>query len=154
MKKKKSKWLGFFLGMVIYALVVLLFASFGLKTLWDFADNYERSLPNRRMAAYIATLNETHVRKIALDFVSSLDRSIQSEEDANAEIWRCFVGGVQYELVNTDSENQTVTYEVRNRENRLGLVTFAKSDVETGEKTWKLVKEDLMLMNILKPMLR
>ena len=142
MKRKKSKWLGFFLGMVVYALIVLIAASVALKLLWDYADNYERSLPNRRMAAYVATLDETHVKKISLDFVSSLDRSIQSEADAYAVVWRCFVGGVQYELVSTDSEEQTITYEVRNRENRLGLVTFAKSDVETGEKTWKLVKED------------
>ena len=131
MKRKKSKWLGFFLGMVIYALIVLIAASFALKLLWDYADNYERSLPNRRMAAYVSTLDETHVKKISLDFVSSLDRSIQSESDAYAVIWRCFVGGVQYELVSTDSEGRTITYEVRNRDNRLGLVTFAKSDVET-----------------------
>lgn len=142
MKRKKSKWLGFFLFMVIYALIVLLAASFGLKVLWDFADNYERSLPNRKMAAYVSTLNETHVRKIALDFVSSLDRNIQSEADANAEIWRCFVGGVQYEIVSSDSEEQTVTYEVRNREHRLGLVTLAKSPIETGENTWKVARED------------
>ena len=108
MKRKKSKWLGFFLGMVIYALIVLIAASFALKLLWDYADNYERSLPNRRMAAYVSTLDETHVKKISLDFVSSLDRSIQSESDAYAVIWRCFVGGVQYELVSTDSEGRTI----------------------------------------------
>ena len=141
-KRKKSKWLRFVLGMVIYALVVLIAASFGLKVLWDFADNYERSLPNRKMAAYVATLDETHVKKISLDFVSTLDHSIQSEEDAFAVIWRCFVGGVQYEVVSTDGEEQTITYEVRNRENVLGYVTFAKNAVETGEKTWNLVKED------------
>ena len=116
MKRQKSKWLGFFLGMVVYALIVLIAASVALKLLWDYADNYERSLPNRRMAAYVATLDETHVKKISLDFVSSLDRSIQSEADAYAVVWRCFVGGVQYELVSTDSEEQTITYEVRNRE--------------------------------------
>ena len=140
--RKKSKWLGFLLGMVIYALVVLIAASIGLKLLWDYADNYERSLPNRRIAAYVSTLNETHVKKIAFDFVSSLDHNIQSESDGFDEVWRCFVGGVQYELVSTDNEQTSLTYQIRNSEHVLGRVTIEKDESAKGEATWTLASED------------
>ena len=142
MKRKKSKWLGFFLGMVIYALVVLTLACVALKFLWDFADNYERALPDHRMSAYVSTLDETHVKKIALDFVSSLDRNIQSEEDAYSAIWRCFIGGVRYERISTDSQVQTITYEIRNSDAVLGKVTLIKDKEAVGEKTWKIASEE------------
>ena len=140
--KKKSKWLRFFLGMVIYALAVLIAASFGLKYLWDYAENYESSLPAKRIAAYVSTLNETHVKKIALDFVASLDRNIQNENDSYAEIWKCFVGGVQYELISTDSEKGSVTYEIRNSQHTLGKVTLVKNELAEGEESWTLASED------------
>ena len=133
--KKKSKWVGFFLGMVVYALVVLIAASLGLKLLWDYADNYERALPAKKMAAYVSTLNETHVKKIAFDFVASLDKSIQSDTDSFAEIWKCFVGGVQYELIATDSEQGTATPEhwvVYCGERRLGVQYIINPRVEYG----------------------
>ena len=140
--KKKSKWVGFFLGMVVYALVVLIAASLGLKLLWDYADNYERALPAKKMAAYVSTLNETHVKKIAFDFVASLDKSIQSDTDSFAEIWKCFVGGVQYELIATDSEQGTATYEIRNTQHALGKVTIVKNEDAIGEESWTLASED------------
>lgn len=141
-KKKKNKWIGFLLGMVVYALVVLIAASVGLKYLWDYTEEYEKSLPTRKIAAYAASLNENKVKKLSLDFVSSLDRNIQSEEDCFAEIWRCFVGGVQYELYSTDSEAQSMTYLIRNSRNELGKVTLVKSGEETGEGTWKVASEE------------
>ena len=141
-EKKKSKWLGFFLGMVVYALIVLIAASVGLKMLWDYADDYEQTLPARKVAAYVSTLNETHVKKIAFDFVSSLDRNIQSESDSFAEVWKCFVGGVQYELVSTDSEKQTMTYEIRNSSHALGKVTIVRFGDEKGEGAWRVASED------------
>ena len=141
-EKKKSKWVRFLLGMVIYALIVLIAASVGLKKLWDYAENYESSLPSKKIAEYVSTLNETHVKKLALDFVSTLDHNVQSEKDSLAVIWKCFVGGVQYELLSTDSENNTMTYEIRNSEHALGRVTIIGIEGDEGVKTWKLVSEE------------
>ena len=43
--KRNGKWIRFIIGMIIYAIIVLLLASVGLKLLWDYADHYEKSLP-------------------------------------------------------------------------------------------------------------
>lgn len=141
-KRKDSKWLRFLLGMVIYALVVILIASVGLKFFWDFADNYERSLPEHRMTAYLAGLNETHVKKISVGFVGTLDHNIQNENDAYSEIWKCFVGGVSYRKLSADTESNTIHYQILNKEHVLGTVTLTKNPDRTGEKTWSVTEED------------
>ena len=140
-EKKKSKWLGFFLAMVLYALVVLLAGGLGMKYLWDFAAEYEKELPAYKMNDYVGTLNQNHVRKLALDFVDSLDRNIQSEEDAHAEIWKCFVGGVRYQQVESSADGQSVTYLISNKEHALGRVTLVKNGEGLGEKTWSVGEE-------------
>lgn len=140
--RKESKWLGFLLGMVIYALVVVLIASVGLKFLWDYADEYEKALPAHRMTAYLTTLNETHVKKISVNFVASLDHNIQSDDDAYAEIWKCFVAGVNYRRLTSDSEADTITYEIFNKEHTLGTVTLTRNPDRTGERSWSVTAED------------
>ena len=140
--RKESKWLGFLLGMVIYALVVVLIASVGLKFLWDYADEYEKALPAHRMTAYLTTLNETHVKKISVNFVASLDHNIQSDDDAYAEIWKCFVAGVNYRRLTSDSEANTITYEIFNKEHTLGTVTLTRNPDRTGERSWSVTAED------------
>ncbi len=141
-EKKKSKWLSFILGMVIYAIVVLLAASVALKLLWDFAAEYEIELPSYKMNEYVSSLNETHVRKISEDFISSLDRNIQSREDAFAVIWKAFVPGVRYRQIATGDGGNTVTYMVYNKDHDLGRVTLVKNGEELGRKTWSVSEEE------------
>ena len=141
-EKKKSKWLKFILGMVIYAIVVLLAASVALKLLWDFAAEYEIELPSYKMNEYVSSLNETHVRKISEDFISSLDRNIQSREDAFAVIWKAFVPGVRYRQIATGDGGNTVTYMVYNKDHDLGRVTLVKNGEGLGRKTWSVSEEE------------
>ena len=141
-EKKKSKWLSFILGMVIYAIAVLLAASVALKLLWDFAAEYEIELPSYKMNEYVSSLNETHVRKISEDFISSLDRNIQSREDAFAVIWKAFVPGVRYRQISTEDGGNTVTYMVYNKDHDLGRVTLVKNGEGLGRKTWSVSEEE------------
>ena len=141
-ERKKSKWLKFILGMVIYAIVVLLAASVALKLLWDFAAEYEIELPSYKMNEYVSSLNETHVRKISEDFISSLDRNIQSREDAFAVIWKAFVPGVRYRQISTEDGGNTVTYMVYNKDHDLGRVTLVKNGEGLGRKTWSVSEEE------------
>ena len=64
--KRNGKWIRFIIGMIIYAIIVLLLASVGLKLLWDYADHYEKSLPAYKVADYIAGLNENKVKKLSV----------------------------------------------------------------------------------------
>ena len=89
-QKPKGKWLQFSIFMLFYAIFALALASVGLKILWDYCDNYERSLPSHKMNEYIASLDETKIKRIAVDFVATLDHNIQSEEDSYSEIIKCF----------------------------------------------------------------
>lgn len=140
-EKKRSKWVRFLLWMVIYALVVLIAATIGMKFLWDYAAEYEKELPTYKMNDYIGTLNESHVRKIALDFVTTLDHNIQSEDDAHAVIWKCFFAGVKYQQIDSAADGQSVTYQISNKEHALGKVTLIRNGDGLGEKTWSVGEE-------------
>ena len=140
--RKKSKWLGFSLGMVIYAIVVLLAASVALKLLWDYAEEYESELPSYKMNEYVSSLNETHVRKISTDFIATLDHNIQSSEDAFAEIWKAFVPGVRYRQISTENGGMTVTYMIYNKDHDLGKVTLVKNGEGLGKRTWSVKEEE------------
>ena len=141
-EKKKSRWTGFLLGMVIYALLVLIAASVGLKMLWDYTAEYEREIPAHKMNEYVSSLNENHVKKIATDFVASLDHNIQSEDEAYAEIWRSFVAGVRYRQLSSENGGQIVTYMIYNKEHDLGKVTLVKNGEGLGDKTWSVKSEE------------
>ncbi len=141
MKRKKSKWLNFILGMIVYALIVVLAASIGLKLLWDFAAEYEKERPAYKMNDYVASLNENHVKRIAVDFVATLDHNIQSDADAQAEIWRAFVGGVRYRQLYTSDDGRSITYQIYNKDHELGRVTLVKNGEGLGEKTWSVSEE-------------
>lgn len=141
-RKKRGNWLRFTVGMIVYAIIVLLLASVGLKFLWDFADNYEKSLPAYKIADYAASLNENKVKKLSIPFVETLDHNIQSDEDAYAEIWKCFVAGVRYRQSGSDSDGNSITYTILNKDNVLGRVTLGKNAGQTGEKTWSVTDEE------------
>ena len=142
MRRKKSKWLGFFLGMVIYALVVVLAACIGMKYLWSFADEYEKARPSYKINDYVSSLDEKHVRKISVSFVSSLDQNIQNEEQAFSEIWRLFVGGVHYRQLSSDDKGGSIDYQIYNNEHVLGRVTLRKNGEGLAEKTWSVGEEE------------
>ena len=141
-KRQKGTWLRFSIFMVFYAIIVLVLASIGLKLLWDYCDNYERSLPTHKMDEYIASLNETKIKKIAIDFVATLDHNIQSEEDSYSEIVKCFYEGIHYKRVSGESSADTIQYAVFKDEQKLGTVTLVRNPGEKGEKTWTVEEEE------------
>ncbi|MBQ6397690.1 MAG: hypothetical protein IJI06_06025 [Oscillospiraceae bacterium] len=141
-QKTRGNWIRFSLFMVFYAIIVLVVASIGLKLLWDFCENYEESLPTHKMDDYIASLSETKIKKIAFDFVATLDHNIQSEEDSYSEIVKCFYEGIHYKRVSGESSADQVRYAVFKEDQKLGEITLVRNPAEKGEKTWSVAEED------------
>ena len=140
-RKNKGNWLCFSLFMTLYAIFILAAASVGLKLLWDFCENYEQSLPSRKMNEYVSSLTEKRVKKLSVDFVATLDHNIQSDEEAYAEIWRCFTGAVHYRRLSSDSEDR-LQYAILNGDQQLGTVTLVRNPDKQGDKTWSVEKEE------------
>lgn len=142
MKTKKRKWRGFILGMLIYAVVVLVAAMVFYRYFWDYIDNYEKSLPTHKMDSYAASLTESRVRYLSAEFVASLDNRIKGEEDSYAEIYRCFVSGVKYKQISAESTEDKLVYSISNSERQLGRVTLVRNEGEKGENTWTVDSEE------------
>ena len=142
MKKKKSKWLGFIWFMLIYAFLLVAAACVGLKLLWDYIDNYEKALPVHKIDRYMQDLSESHIRKLSVGFVSSLDKNVQSDEESYTVIWSCFEDGVDYRKISSESSDDRIVYSIYNSERELGRVTLVKRPDAVGEDTWAIGEEE------------
>lgn len=80
-KKKKHSGLWFGLGMLLYALVFLGAAGFGLKWLWGFMEAYEASRPYIAIDGYMEQLTREHIVDACADVMAQADPNIQSEEE-------------------------------------------------------------------------
>ena len=73
-------------GMLIYAVVFLLITAVGLYFFWDFMDSYEQSRPKTAVNAYMQGLTEEHVCDLSQEFISTVDKNIQTREQSAAYI--------------------------------------------------------------------
>ena len=142
MKKKKSKWRGFILAMLIYAVVVLIGAMVFYRYFWDYIADYENALPSHKMDSYAASLTENRVKYLSAEFVASLDHRIMSEDESYSEIYRCFVSGVKYKKISAESSDDLLVYAINNSERQLGRVTLVRNEGEKGDKTWSVDSEE------------
>ena len=141
-RKKNGKWKGFLLGMLIYALAVGLCTTVLFKVLWERADEYEKSLPEHRMEAYAASLDNAHIRAVSRDFVASLDAGLRSEEDSYALIAQCFSDGIDWRKDASSSTRDREIYTVLGGSRKLGTVTLERTADGRGADSWTVAEED------------
>lgn len=140
--KKKSKWIGFLWFMLVYAFLIVAAACVGLKLLWDYIDNYEKALPVHRIDRYMESLDEAHIKKLAVGFVSGLDKNVQTDAESYEVIFSCFEDGVEYRKLSSESSEDRIVYSIYNSERQLGTVSLVKHPDGIGEDTWTIGEED------------
>ena len=84
--KKRRSW-GFAIFMVLYALVVLGAAAWGLIKFWDYLDAYEQSRIQNPMDAYMAEVTPAYVCDRSSDLIDSIDHQLQMRSDRG--LYRC-----------------------------------------------------------------
>lgn len=132
-KRKKPSHL-FFLGMVIYALVFMVFLAIGLRVFWDYINDYEKSQPQHAIDDYIASFDSEHIRAISSDFVATLDHGLQSEEDSYAVIEDLFKGRLLYSCV--ESGETRMVYDIVSDGKKLGTMTLVGREIEKPGAPW------------------
>lgn len=132
-KRKKHSAGRFIAGMLVYALIVAVAVFAGCRYLWGILADYqvkideqqaayELSKPDNYINRYITTFDEEHIRDVSKDFLSGLNRDIQSEEDSFAEIKALFDGEIAYNK-SFASEN-LIKYDISCKDILLGNVSF------------------------------
>ena len=148
-RKRRRSSARFALGMVIYALTFLLFTAIGLRFLWLYLDNRERSEPVHTIDRYLASFDSNHIRALSADFVSSLDHRLESEEQSFQIIEKLFDGNLRYAIKNAETTDTHLVYAILDGKRLLGTVTLDATG-EKGDNAWAVTGESFEFTDLLR----
>lgn len=124
-KKKKRGSILYWCFLFLYTMFLLALVFFGLKILWDFAEVYEGSVPDKVIEGYASNLQRNFLDEGVLNTLSQMPHEYQSDEEVREYVKQMFSGEIEY--LETDS------YSVDTKEYMLvcdgrcfGKVTLAK----------------------------
>ena len=142
MAKKKQKGMGFAIFMVIYAVVALTAAGFGLKWLWGCMEAYEASRPHIPIDAYMAKLTREHIVESSDVVLEGIDFHIQSEESCRAYLMDSISGDITYARKASACTDTKQVYVIRCGEQVVGTFTIESTQAdEYGFTPWVLREE-------------
>lgn len=149
-RKNRSSTHTFVLGMIIYALIFMVIGAVGLRFLWSYMEEYERSRPNNTMDKYIQSFDEEHIKRVSADFVATLDHKVQTEEESYDYIVKAMDGQLSYGKKSAESNDNKAVYVISLDGKKLGTVVLTKQDDPTfGFSPWSVTEEEMDFSRIL-----
>lgn len=140
-EKKKLFSPRFAKGLGIYALVLTVLLAAGLLFFWVFIRSYEQTRPVNALKAYLAGLDEDYLREHAQPFLSSLDQSVQSEEESLSRLCG-LIEEADYARAPSESDS-SYTYMLHTGDTYFASVTFTAGERNLfGFPSWELSEED------------
>lgn len=131
--KKRRKW-GFLIFMILYAVVVLSAAAFGLTKFWDYMDAYEESRVKNTIEAYIAELTPQYICDRSGELIDRIDHNLQSEEACKHVIMDFLSTNITYARKSSECTDTRTVYILRTRGRTIGKVEL----VPQGEERYGL----------------
>ena len=136
---KKRKFWNFYCTAAVYALVLLIALSFGLRYLWDFAQAYEDARPHHAIERYIAQLTPEYICGKSQDLIDSIDHNIQSEEDCRAAIISALGSEFSYTKRSAESTEEKTVYAIRHDDRIIGRVELTpQKEAVMGFAPWEV----------------
>lgn len=127
--KKRKKW-GFPIFMIVYALVILGAAYWGLGKFWDYMDAYENSRIKNTIEAYMEEMSPQYVCDRSGDLIGSIDHRLQSEEECKQVILDFLSGGISYARKTAECTDQRTVYVLRSGGKVIGQVELVPQGEE------------------------
>ncbi|MBR0039782.1 MAG: hypothetical protein IJP64_00170 [Oscillospiraceae bacterium] len=147
-KKRRHSARRFALGMIVYALVFIVFLAIGLRIFWGYIDAYEKAQPKHAIDSYVESFDSAHIRALSEDFVSSLDHRIQSEEEAYALIEDLFRGELRYSKNSVESTEDRLVFAILSDKRMLGTMALSRSG-DGSDTVWTVSDESFDFSDLL-----
>jgi hypothetical protein len=128
--------------MIVYAVVVLIAAAFGLSKFWEYMDAYEASRVKNTMEAYMAELTPQYICDRSGELIDSIDHGLQSEEACAQVIMDFLSTNISYARKSSECTDTRTVYMLRTRGRTIGKVELVPQGEERyGFRPW-VVSED------------
>ena len=139
---KRSRWWPFFLGMFVYALLLLGAGYFGLRYLWQFIEAYEASRPANTLNAYMDNITVDHACDGAQALIDSIDRNLQSVEECREVIKASISEEITCAKKSAECTDTKLVYVLRSGKQVFGeMVMTAGAPDEFGFTRWEVTEE-------------
>ena len=143
-KKRKSR--GFAIFMILYALVVLGAAAWGLNQFWDYMDAYEKSRIKNTIDAYMEDVTPQYVCDRSGDLIDSIDHHLQSEEDCEQVILDFLSVGITYARKTAECTDTRTVYVLRSGGQVIGQVELVpQGETRYGFTPWAVSQDNFDL---------
>lgn len=139
--QKRRRW-GFAIFMVLYALVILGAAAWGLGKFWDYMDAYEGTRIQHTIDAYMEKVTPQYVCDRSGDLIDSIDHHLQSEEDCKKVILDYLSGGISYARKVSECTDTRTVYVLRSGGKVIGQVELVPTGASRYGFTPWAVRED------------
>lgn len=134
--------------LILYTAALLAASVFALKTVWEFAERYEESMPDDVIDGYIATLNGDLWEQGLSDTMAAMEHPYQTDEECRDVVMGMLNGDIYYVRTVSDEEGMDA-YSLRCGGSSFGRVYLAKD--ETKKATFEVLGRELELPWDLRP---
>lgn len=146
-KKKNSGRKTYFICLSIYAVLLIAASCFGLSIVWKYAEEYENSLPQKVIDAYVANLSENLWDDSIADTIANMPHEVQTDEECAEYVKELLSNGITYTRGLSNDGGVTINYELRCNNNVFGKVSLIEDEsyadkVRFGMLPWKVFKEE------------
>ena len=145
-KRKRSSRI-YWVCLIIYTVLLIAAAVFGLSTIWRYAEEYELSRPNNTLDAYVANLSENLWGEGIESSVSSMAHEVQSDEEVAEHVKELLKSGITYVRKGSTDSSGSISYSLRCNGNEFGTVKLIEDDsmadeLKFGMRPWKVESEE------------
>jgi len=152
MKNKKKRRGGkiYAICLAVYTLLLAGAACYGLSFVWDYAEEYELSRPDRAMEAYVADLNENLWDDSISQTISDMPHEMQSDAECAEIVKDMLSNGLTYVRKagsGNEDEVESISYSLRCNGSEFGVITLMhdvskEDEVKFGMLPWIVAKEE------------
>ena len=143
--KKPRRW-GFAVFMLLYALVILGVAAWGLSKFWDYMDAYEHSRIRNTIDAYMEQVTPQYVCDRSGDLIGSIDHRLQSEDACEKVILDFLSDGITYARKSAECTDTRAVYVLRSGGKVIGQVELVpQGEARYGFTPWAVSKDSFDL---------
>ena len=150
MKKNKIGSLAYALFLLVYVVAALTVGFFLLTKLWNYAEEYELSRPEKALDAYVETLNDDLWNEGLAETVTAMPHEFQSDEEVSEIIRNQFSGVISYART-SGGDKHTRRYSIRCGDKEIGKIQLAEDrsrETSYGLYPWTVVGEEYDFTNL------
>lgn len=128
----EKKFVGFPLFLSVYFATFIILAVVLVLLFIPVFKEYEYNLPKNVAERYVTSFDEGKIRELTSEFVATLDRNIESEDESYAELFRVFGGKASCRRMSSKADDFSCAYEILIDGKNAGEILLETKDPKRG----------------------